>query len=731
MAGEQWNPTRVNFSGTNQAMANAQRSISDARDSFGNISKRISEEEKRKELLAQRALENQRANDRLSLEKAQDQRAEETAKRNKAIHDAGLAKKEAIAEVDKNSSNYTYRTGEGVTPVLDKKVIDTFGWKEGDGLNEDKRVFDPSSDPSTWQDTGPLSPEDAKLANQHRRLQEQYEAIKTSREDAIARYSKALVDAGEDPDKAKAKAAIVMSGLTSDKETITAANASAQAQTEMNKWLAEQRNKAALADTKAKATIAKAYTKDGKGSAGSEKKAMENITKMISGLDTGTFGWGDNKTDAIELVEYYRNEKKVPVSVINQAMIAATEEGGIFFDKQIDSATMKDYLNRIAVDYSTKNGNSGLPATKVHGYEVVTNPTVAFKEGQAEYDRYKKNLDFLNWDDLPKSKAEIEAQKKRQSIIDAAKKKTDADKAGETDDEKQKLLKEAEAKKTAEEKRIAEKKNENIFNKIPEDNHIVKAYRSNNDTALQNLYEKDKDAFVKSLEGIYNKDETAGNTIAESMGKKDSGVFGESTEKRPAADIHSSINDIVDSDPTSSIARSFTKSMLGDNSFANNKLTDKGTFKLMNTFRSEGLTQNAKGDTNVLQNNISNLKEYAGSYPDDENIQRAVASVVDVEMRSLPKDSPERDLYFKLQNEQEMDAATSVLVSAVLTAVPFPGAGMSGRLAGKVANKNAMTKMLKEAEALRVKNKGAYDAIQNHLRYIEKLQRTGKAPQMF
>ena len=57
MAGEQWNPTRVDFSGANQAMANASRSMSSAGDVARGILKRADEEEYKKQMAQERESE--------------------------------------------------------------------------------------------------------------------------------------------------------------------------------------------------------------------------------------------------------------------------------------------------------------------------------------------------------------------------------------------------------------------------------------------------------------------------------------------------------------------------------------------------------------------------------------------------------------------------------------------------------------------------------------------------
>lgn len=81
MAIPQWQTITPNFSGSNQAMSNAQRGISSAVDTISNMQDRFAKEKQveqaRQDALAQQALDNTRADAQLQLSQNQDTRAAE------------------------------------------------------------------------------------------------------------------------------------------------------------------------------------------------------------------------------------------------------------------------------------------------------------------------------------------------------------------------------------------------------------------------------------------------------------------------------------------------------------------------------------------------------------------------------------------------------------------------------------------------------------------------------
>jgi len=78
MAQPRWNPVSVNFGGSNQALANAQRGFSGFTSGVGAIQDRLAAEQREKNRLAQQVVTNQRAESLLGIQQAQEGRAADT-----------------------------------------------------------------------------------------------------------------------------------------------------------------------------------------------------------------------------------------------------------------------------------------------------------------------------------------------------------------------------------------------------------------------------------------------------------------------------------------------------------------------------------------------------------------------------------------------------------------------------------------------------------------------------
>lgn len=171
------------------------------------------------------------------------------------------------------------------------------------------------------------------------------------------------------------------------------------------------------------------------------------------------------------------------------------------------------------------------------------------------------------------------------------------------------------------------------------------------------------------------------------------------TKKIPT--MQSTIEQIVDKDPSSGILNSGARVIagaFGDQSLGNRRVGDKSALNIFDALAQEGVVSRVtsnKDPVEVTSNNIANITELYTNGK-DRNIDRGLETVVDHQMRSLPKDNELRVKYEEAMEDQELASAGAVAISTVLLAT-----GMGGEVGAASLRGTARAKKLADTKNLR------------------------------